>query len=377
MPGVDDRESRPVDRPSARPSHEDEAPSASTSGADPLSDVLRTVRLTGALFFVWEPSFPFATSVPRGDGFARVVLPRAQQIVSYHVVVDGACWGGLVGEAPIRLGPGDVLLIPRGDAYVMASSEEACRRTAIDEATAMEFFGSMASGSLPFVVHEGGSGPDPVRIVCGFLGCDVRPFNPVVSALPALLRLAPAEAPADDPLRSLVEYALAEAREPAPGRDGILERLGELMFVEVIRRCLRQLDEAPPGWLAGLRDPVVGRCLGLMHRRPATPWTLETLATAVGSSRSGLAKRFADRVGEPPIQYLTRWRLQIASNLLEDSSAKVATVADRVGYGSAAAFTRAFKRGVGVSPTEWRASPGSGAAPTPPGAPGAAGRRPS
>lgn len=377
MTAVDDRASKAVDRPSplSADGPAGEGPGGSAPGLDPLSDVLRTVRLTGALFFVWEPSFQFATSVPRGDRFARVLLPRAQQIVSYHVVVDGACWGGLVGEPPVRLRRGDVLLVPRGDAYVMASSEVACRRAAIDEDVAMEFFGAMASGDLPFVVREGGGGPDPVRVVCGFLGCDVRPFNPVVAALPALLRLAPADAPVDDRLRLLVEYALAEAREPTPGSGGILERLGELMFVEVVRRCLNQLEGAPPGWLAGLRDPLVGRCLGLMHRRPTAPWTLESLAAAVGSSRSGLARRFAERVGEPPIQYLTRWRLQMAANLLEDASVTIATVADRVGYGSAAAFTRAFKRWVGVSPTEWRASPGSGAAATPPGAPGGAGRR--
>ena len=358
MPAVDDRESTSVDRPSPlSPDGAAGEPSAgAAAGLDPLSDVLRTVRLTGALFFVWEPSFPFATSVPRGDRFARLLLPRAQQIVSYHVVVEGACWGGLVGQTPVRLRRGDVLLVPRGDAYVMASSEGACRRTALDEDAAMEFFGAMACGELPFVVHEGGGGPDPVRVVCGFLGCDVRPFNPVVAALPALLRLDPADEPAGDRLRLLVDYALAEARQQAPGSGGILERLGELMFVEVIRRCVRQLEGAPPGWLAGLRDPLVGRCLGLMHQRPTAQWTLESLAAAVGSSRSGLAKRFAEQVGEPPIQYLTRWRLQMAANLLEDSSAKVATVADRVGYGSAAAFTRAFKRLVGVTPNEWRAA---------------------
>ena len=334
----------------------DDAFGGSALAFDPLSDALRHVRLTGALFFVWEATFPFATTVPRGDRFARMLLPRAQQILSYHLVLDGSCWGGLIGEAPVQLRPGDVLLVPRGDAYVMASSEASCRSTPVDEPAALEFFRLMAAGELPAVVQEGGEGPDLVRVICGFLGCDLRPFNPVVAALPALLRLAPAGGPADDRLRRLVDYALAEAREPSPGSGGILARLGELMFVEVIRRCLHQLDAAPRGWLAGLRDPVVARCLGLMHRRPDAPWTLDRLATAVGSSRSALAQRFVDRVGEPPMQYLTRWRLQMAANLLQDDSAKVATVADRVGYGSTAAFTRAFKRIVGVTPSEWRES---------------------
>ncbi|HEX6203722.1 MAG TPA: AraC family transcriptional regulator [Thermoanaerobaculia bacterium] len=354
MAPVDDRASRTVDRPS--PPAADEPP-----GADPLSDALRNVRLTGALFFVWEASFPFATSVPDGSRFAHLLLPRARQIVSYHVVVEGSCWGGLVGGEPVHLRPGDVLLVPRGDAYVMAGSAAACRRTPIDEAAAREFFAAMAAGDLPPVVREGDGGAEVVRVVCGFLGCDVRPFNPVVAALPPLLRLAPSGGPSDERLRRLVDYALAEAGEPAPGSGGILARLGELMFVEVLRRCLRQPDEAPRAWLAGLEDPVVGRCLALMHRRPAADWTLARLATAVGASRSALAERFADRVGMPPIEYLTRWRLQMAANLLEDTSAKVATVADRVGYGSAAALTRAFKRVVGVTPGEWRE--GGGEAP--------------
>lgn len=347
MPAVDDRESRRIDLPSPPPPAEPPA-------VDPLSDALRQVRLTGALFFVWEATFPFATSVPEGSRFARLLLPQARQIASYHVVVEGTCWGGLIGGEPVRLRCGDVLLVPRGDAYVMASSAEGCRRTAVDEPAARAFFSAMAAGDLPPVVRDGGGGPGAARVVCGFLGCDVRPFNPVVAALPPLLRLGPTGGPADDRLRRLVDYAVAEAGEPAPGSGGILARLGELMFVEVLRRCLRRPDEAPRGWLAGLEDPVVGRCLALMHRRPDAPWTLAGLAAAVGASRSGLAQRFADRVGMPPIEYLTRWRLQIAANLLADTSAKLATVADRVGYGSAAALTRAFKRMVGTTPGEWR-----------------------
>jgi AraC-like DNA-binding protein len=355
MPAVDDRESRSVDPASSvgRDGADAAARRDALVGLDPLSDVLRNVRLTGALFFVWEASDPFATSVPRGERIAPVLLPRAQQIVSYHVIVEGACWGGLVGEEPVELRAGDVLLVPRGDAYVMSSSREACRRTPIDEAAALGFFAAMASGQLPLVVREGGGGPGEARVVCGFLGCDVRPFNPVVAALPALVRL-PADQDTDGRLRGLVDYAVTEARAAAPGSGGILARLGELMFLEVVRRCVRELPGAPGGWLAGLRDPVVGRCLRLMHRRPAHPWTLGGLAAAVGASRSGLAQRFSERIGEPPIQYLTRWRLQMAANLLQDGAAKVAAVADRVGYGSAPAFTRAFKRVVGMTPGEWR-----------------------
>ena len=323
-------------------------------GFDVLSDVLRTVRLRGAVFFLWEASSPFVTTVPPGERFAPVLLPDARQIVSYHVVVEGGCWGSLVGGSPLRLRAGDVLLIPRGDPYVMTSSEEACRSTPVDEEAAIEFFRMMAAGDLPFVIEDGGGGPERARVVCGFLGCDVRPFNPVVAALPAIVRLGPHAGLGEDRLRSLADYAVAEARRPKPGSGGILARLGELMFVEVVRRCLSELPDAPRGWPAGLRDPVVARCLALMHRRPADPWTLERLAAAVAVSRSGLAERFADKVGEPPIQYLTRWRLQLATNLLGEDSLKVESIAHRVGYASGPAFSRAFKRVVGVTPTEWR-----------------------
>ncbi|HSJ99136.1 MAG TPA: AraC family transcriptional regulator, partial [Myxococcota bacterium] len=169
-----------------------------------------------------------------------------------------------------------------------------------------------------------------------------------------LVRLrAPAD-PARDRLLTLIEYTLAEARQPRPGGRCVLLRVSELMFVEVVRRCLAQAPAPQSGWLAGLRDPVVGRALLLLHRKPAAPWTLETLAREVGISRSRLAECFTRFVGQPPIQYLTQWRLQLAARMLADGSAKVAAVARDVGYESEAAFSRAFKKFAGVSPAQWR-----------------------
>ena len=344
---IHDRESRIFDRSSAV--HD------TGSGPDPLSAVLRTVRLQGAVFFLWEASSPFTTTVPRGDRFASVVLSGARQIVSYHLVVEGACWGGLVGQKPIRLEAGDILLIPRGAAYVMGSSAGGCRRAAIDEEEAIGFFRAMAAGELPFVIEDGGGGPEGARVVCGFLGCDVHPFNPAVAALPEIVRLGPSGDPTDR-LRDLSDYAIAEARRPGPGSHGVLTRLGELMFVEVIRRSLSELSGRSWGWPAGLRDPVVARSLTLMHRRPAHAWSLESLAEAAAASRSSLAQRFKEAMGEPPIRYLTRWRVQLATRLLEDDSLTTETIAHRVGYGSGAALGRAFKRFVGTTPTQWRRS---------------------
>ncbi len=321
---------------------------------DPLSDVLRSVRLTGALYFVWDVSWPYAMPVPDGRSFAPQVLPGAQQIISYHVVTQGECWGGLVGEPPLRLETGDILLIPHGDAYVISSSAKLCAEAKLEREPTLAFFRRMAAGELPFVVADGGGGEVSTRLVCGFLGCDVRPFNPVLGALPRMVRVRPPPDRTPDRLQSLIEYTIAEAAQPRPGGRSVLVRLSELMFVEVVRRYVAEQPLERTGWLASLREPVVGRALILLHRRPAEPWTLEALANEVGVSRSRLAESFMRIVGQPPILYLTHWRMQLAARMLADSSAKVAAVAREVGYESEAAFSRAFKRFVGVSPAQWR-----------------------
>jgi AraC-like DNA-binding protein len=184
----------------------------------------------------------------------------------------------------------------------------------------------------------------------------VRPFNPLLATLPRMLHVKGALRRQDERLDRLMQLTLAEARDPAPGGESVRLRLSELMFVEVIRSYLAGLPPEQAGWLAGLRDEYVGRALALLHERPAHGWTLDELAAEVGMSRSAFADRFARLVGEPPIQYLGRWRMQMAARLLADGTAKVAAVALEVGYDSEAAFSRAFKKLVGVSPAAWRAT---------------------
>jgi AraC-like DNA-binding protein len=329
------------------------APSAAAgrAGGDPLSDVLRSVRLTGALYFLVDASSPWVEELPAAESFGSALLPGAQQIVSYHVVTRGPCWGALVDGPAVRLETGDIFLVPHGDAYALSSQPGMRGKGSVEEAR--EFFRQMAAGALPFVLTEGGGGADRFGVICGFLGCDARPFNPVLGALPRLVHVRRARAAADH-LDPLIDFALAEARERRSGGQCMLVRLSELMFIEAIRRHLSALPAATGGWLAGLRDPDVGRALALLHAQTARPWTLETLAREAGVSRSVLADRFMHFVGQPPMRYLARWRMQVAARRLADGGATVSKVALEVGYDSEAAFSRAFKRIVGSSPAGWR-----------------------
>jgi AraC-like DNA-binding protein len=211
----------------------------------------------------------------------------------------------------------------------------------------------MAAGQLPFVVTEGGGGPERIGVVCGFLGCDATPFNPVLATLPELV-LVPLPKTGADRLNTLIELAVAEASDRRAGGRSVLLRIGELMFVEVVRRYLSSASSDEGGWLAGLRDPVVGRALSLLHETPARSWTLDDLAREAGASRSVLTERFTHLVGQPPMHYLAAWRIQLASRLLGEGAGKISTIAGDVGYESEAAFSRAFKRLTGVAPATWR-----------------------
>jgi len=189
------------------------------------------------------------------------------------------------------------------------------------------------------------------HFVCGFLGCDARPYNPLLAALPRVIRISDHSG---GTLAAYVQFALAESKEPRIGGQGVLGRLSELMFVDVVRRYLETLPADRTDWLAGLRDPFVGRALAALHRHPARGWTIESLARNVGLSRSALAERFTLFVGQPPMQYLTNWRMQLAANHLLSGTDSVAVIANHVGYESEAAFSRAFKKAVGAPPSQWR-----------------------
>jgi AraC-like DNA-binding protein len=318
---------------------------------DALSDVLRAVRLTGALFFDVHASAPWVAASPRGATIVGGIFPGADHLVSYHVVTRGSGWAALEGESPLRLSEGDIIVFPHGDPHTI-SSRPGMRPDPPD----LAHYRRPADQQLPFKMSMGKTGAESAQFVCGFLGCDSRPFNPLLAALPRVIHLS---GPSGGAATALVQFAVLEARERRPGGECVLGHLSELMFVDVVRRYLETLPEDRRGWLAGLRDPFVGRALAALHRQPARDWTLEALARDAGLSRTALAERFVQFVGEPPMQYLTKWRMQLAASDLRGGIDNIATVAERVGYESEAAFSRAFKKALGVPPSQWRKRTGT------------------
>ncbi len=313
---------------------------------DPLSDVLRAVRLTGAIFFAVDCSPPWVAETPSGREVGPYLLPGIDHVIEYHVITSGSCWGGLIDEPALQLGPGDIIVFPQGDGHVLSSAPG--MRGTPDFAN----FRAAHGGRLPLTMSINGGGEARTNLICGFLGCDAKPFNPLLAVLPRMIHLRAGDE--SEPLRRMVELAVAESTSPRPGSDCVLSHLSELLFVEVVRRYVASLPPEQTGWFAGLRDPHVGRALQKLHESPSHAWTLEELAKQVGLSRSTLAERFNHLVGVPPIQYLAKWRIQLAASLLRSTKSSLAEIAERVGYGSEAALSHAFKRQVGVAPAVYR-----------------------
>lgn len=315
---------------------------------DTLSEVLRAVRLKGAVFFAVDASAPWVAEAASGRVLGPEIMPGIEHVIEYHVVTSGSCWGGLIDEAPVRLQEGDIIVFPQGDAHVMSSAPGMRGTPEVDSVR------QALASRLPLAVAMHGGGKERAELICGFLGCDARPFNPLLSTLPRVLHVPRSVASSDGLLDQFVKLALAESTQHRAGGECVLARLSELMFVEVVRRYLSTLPAENVGWLAGLRDESVGRVLAKIHDRPAHDWTLDDLGREVGVSRSVLAERFTHFVGIPPMQYLAQWRMQLAATLLSTTSLSLAEIAVQVGYGSETALSRAYKRQVGVAPADWR-----------------------
>jgi AraC family transcriptional regulator, alkane utilization regulator len=318
---------------------------------DAISDVLRVVRLAGAVYLNGEFTAPWCVVGQADAALCSAYLPRSHRVVSFHLVTEGSCWARLGSDpsSAIHLDAGDLLVVPLGEAHCMGSDLEL---SPVSLAPLLSTQIESNPGEVMKVAY--GSGGLTTRTVCGFLGCDDAQNNPLLSSLPPIFKVDMRSGPRSAWLVSSLQFAVAEAAESRAGSTAILARLSELLFVEAVRRCIDTLPADKMGWLAAVRDRFIGRALSLLHAQPAYAWTVEELAHQAGLSRSALAQRFNDLVGQPPMQYLARWRLQIAAHELSSGNKPLASVAEQVGYESEAAFNRAFKREFGMPPAGWR-----------------------
>ena len=320
---------------------------------DALSDVLRAVKLSGAIYLNGEFSAPWSVEGPADAELCATFLPSARNVVTFHLITEGTCLAQLadgVGEV-LELSAGELLVVPGGEVHTMASDRGLLRtRSARLSSEQLD----TTSGEIIRLTH-GGNGAK-TRVVCGFLACDEVLGNPLLASLPRIFKVDMRSGSGSAWLESSLRFAAEEGAVARPGGATVLAKLSELLFVEAVRRCIDTMPENEKNWLAGLRDRFVGRALSLMHAQPAHAWTVDELAREVGLSRSALAQRFTDFLGRPPMQYLARWRLQIAAQQLREGEKSLADVAEHVGYDSEAAFNRAFKREFGLPPASWRKS---------------------
>jgi AraC-like DNA-binding protein len=332
--------------PPPRASIDRDAAAVDRSAVDAFSEVLKAMRLESGIFLDAEFTAPWCVDSAPGKDDVRHILPSAEHVAIYHLVVDGSCRVRLPESSDaVELHAGDLILFPNGDGHLLGSD------VALEPVPAAELVQPAPHG-VAQVVHGGGGAR--TRFVCGYLACDSRLCRPMLSALPRMLRVPLGGRDGASWIISTVQRAAEESRAPRAGTDAVLAKLAELLFVEAIRCHIESLPGDQRSWLAGLRDPQVSRALGLMHADPARQWTVDDLGSEAGISRSALAERFAQLIGEPPMQYLTRWRLALAARALRQGNAPIARIAGDVGYESEAAFNRAFKREFGMPPATWR-----------------------
>lgn len=331
---------------------------------DVLSDVLRVVRLSGAVFFTADFSSPWALESPVPDRLASAVMPQAEAVVLFHILVDGECEVQCQGHPLTTMAAGDVIVFPRGDQHTMRSH-------GAGQPTPLISLLSPGGHDEPPQLSYGGGGRSS-RFVCGYLNCDQR-FTPLVESLPTMLLVRsrddysaieavdssgsrPTVVPQGSRtwLGTTLKFTVNEARAARPGNVAILGRLAELMFVEILREYMQRLPTSQGGWFAAVNDAHVGKALRLLHADPVRDWTVDELAREVALSRSVLAQRFAELVGEAPMRYLANWRMQLAKQMMREGTHNIQEVATRVGYDSEAAFNRAFKRATGSPPATWR-----------------------
>jgi AraC-like DNA-binding protein len=315
---------------------------------DVLSEVLRVVRLEGALFFNGEFSAPWCLSSSRSTDVAHYFSPEAGHLIIYHFLTEGRAYARLPEGRREELTAGDIVIFPHGDAHFLGNGSP---EKPVDS---FQTFAKNITQGLK--VARFGGGGEITRFVCGFMACEPRLSQVFLAGLPKILKVHVANEPSGQWLENSIRFSVAEVSGSNAGSGLVLAKLSEVLFVETLRRYISALPPGEIGWLAGARDPIVGQALALLHKEPAHPWTISNLARRVGLSRTQLAERFRHFVGESPMAYLAQWRLKLGAEILQSSDNSVAEVAATVGYGSEAAFNRAFRREFDCPPAQFRRS---------------------
>lgn len=307
---------------------------ATNREADVIASVLGTVRLTGARYCASDLSAPWAITF------------RGRENPVFHVVDRGAAWLTLPGQVPIALAGGDVVLLARGTEHTLADQPKRSGKI-VDFADHPQIKNGGGPARWP------GDGPRTL-LVCGEFHVEGPTVHPLLEELPPLVFLRAGES--SEWLSLTLRLLAHEALGMEPGAAVVMSRLAEVIFVQCLRGWLRSHTGSQRGWLQALREPAIGRALALVHSRPDYEWTVEELGRHVGLSRSVFAERFSDAVGEPPLSYLTRWRMHLAATrMLHSPRSSIKAIAAGVGYQSEAAFNRAFRKLTGQPPARWRA----------------------
>ena len=314
---------------------------------DVLSEVLRVVKLQGALFYNGEFSAPWSVYAASAQALARYFSTDSEHVVVYHLLTEGRACVRLENGARLPLEAGDIVMLPHGDRHVV---ENGPPTPTVDDS---QHLAEILSQGLK--LWRVGGGGKITKFVCGYMACEPRLAQSFLGGLPPLFKVSIRRDPSGRWLENSIRFSVDQGGSARPGAEAVLAKLSEVLFVETLRLYMAELPPDRTGWLAGARDPELGKALALIHRNPAHSWTIASLAREAGLSRSVLAERFRHYLNESPIAYLTRWRLQLGARMLSSTNYSASQIAAEVGYESEAAFNRAFKREFQVPPARFRA----------------------
>jgi AraC-like DNA-binding protein len=315
---------------------------------DVISDVLKSVRLEGAVYTNAEFTEPWCVVSRFGLPFVAHRLAGHERVFFFHFIADGQCQVKLRDrDDVIHAGAGDFILFTQDEPHLIGSDVQ------LLPVEAAELKDTLVTNDGVLQIRHGGGGK-ATRFVCGYIACSKSLDRTILDGLPRALRIPMGDGATAELLGNMLRMAVRESANVDPGGESILVKMSEFIFAEALRGYIRQLPSEATGWLAALRDKQIGKALALLHDSPGHAWTVTELARDVALSKSVLVQRFTSLVGVPPIKYLKRWRLALAAQELREGSAAIVRVASDSGYDSEAAFNRAFRREFGLPPAAWR-----------------------